>query len=140
MAELETKENEASVLAFLGAMTDKQRREDCMTVLEIMREATQAEPKMWGSSIVGFGRCSYETKAGQAGEWPATGFSPRKQNLMLYIMPGFARYDALMRRLGKHKTGKSCLYIKRLADIDKGVLKQLVAESVAAMSTKRVDR
>ena len=98
-----------------------------------MKQATKAEPKMWGSSIVGFGSYHYKGASGREGDWMLVGFSPRKQNLTLYIMAGFDRYDQLMKKLGKFSTGKSCLYIKKLADVDKKVLKELVGESVQYM-------
>lgn len=110
MAEAKTKQNEESVADFLGKVADEKRRNDCFAVVDLMREATGVEPKMWGRSIVGFGsyKCRYES--GREGEWPITGFSPRKNDLTLYIMPGFESVAALMAKLGKHKTGKSCLY------------------------------
>jgi hypothetical protein len=129
MAELKTRETGASVAAFLDAIPDDARRADCRQVSEIMRKATGAEPRMWGPSIVGFGNYRYQGASGETA-WFLTGFSPRKQNLTLYIMAGFARYPALMRTLGKHKTGKSCLYLKRLADVDPGVLAELIAASI----------
>jgi hypothetical protein len=130
MAELKTKPTGASVAAFLDAIPDEARRADCRRVVEIMRKATGAEPRMWGAGIVGFGRHRYQGASGVA-EWFLTGFSPRKQNLTLYVMAGFDRYPALMRTLGTHKTGKSCLYLKRLADVDLGVLTELIEASVA---------
>jgi hypothetical protein len=133
MAELKTKETAASVDAFLNGVTDTQRREDCTRVLDIMRIATGAEPKMWGDSIVGFGTYHYRYASGREGDWFLTGFSPRKNNLTLYVMAGFDRYDALLERLGKYSTGKSCLYIKRLADIDESALGELVRASVEHM-------
>ncbi len=136
MAELKTKPNEGDVAAFLAGVADPAKRRDCETVLEIMREATGSEPKMWGPSIVGFGSYRYTYESGREGDWMLTGFSPRKQNLTLYIMPGFGRYPELMAKLGKHKTGKSCLYLGRLADVDLDVLTELVRESVAYMRRK----
>jgi hypothetical protein len=133
MAELKTTETEASVAAFLATVADAQRREDCRRVLEIMRSATGVEPKMWGDSIVGFGSYHYRYESGREGDWFVTGFSPRKSSLTLYIMAGFDRYEALLSRLGKHSTGKSCLYIRRLADVDEAALRQLVAASVQHM-------
>jgi hypothetical protein len=101
-----------------------------------MKKITKAEPKMWGSSIVGFGSYHYKYASGREGDWPITGFSPRKQNLTLYIMPGFARYGELMKKLGKHKTGKACLYINSLDDIHLPTLKELVKQSVQYMAKK----
>ncbi len=137
MAELKTKPNEQSVAKFLKGIADKQTREDCFTILEIMKQITKAEPKMWGSSIVGFGNYHYKYESGREGDWFLTGFSPRKQNLTLYIMPGFSQYDELMKKLGKHKTGKSCLYIKTLADVNLPTLKKLIQESVKHTSKKK---
>jgi len=140
MAELKTKPTQASVLDFLGMLSDDQRRNDCLVVLELMKAATGAEPVMWGSSIVGFGRYQYRYKSGRQGEWPVISFSPRKNDLTLYIMPGFDRYESLLARLGKHKTGKSCLYLKRLSDVDLSILIELIGESVKAMAPLRVDK
>ncbi|RJP53850.1 MAG: DUF1801 domain-containing protein [Anaerolineaceae bacterium] len=131
--ELKTKKNEASVKDFINSIKDEQTRKDCSEILKIMKQATKAEPKMWGASIVGFGEYHYKYASGREGDWMLTGFSPRKQNLTLYIMAGFDRYDKLLKKLGKYTTGKSCLYIKRLADVDKKVLKELVTESVKVM-------
>ena len=102
-------------------------------IAKMMKQVTKAEPKMWGTSIVGFGTYHYKGKSGREGDWMLVGFSPRKQNLTLYIMAGFDRYDELLKKLGKYTTGKSCLYIKKLADVDKKVLKELVSESVKVM-------
>ncbi len=133
MAELKTQLNDASVEEFLNTVEDEQKRADCLAVLKLMKQVTKAQPKMWGTSIVGFGSYHYKGASGREGDWMLTGFSPRKQNLTLYIMAGFDNYDALMKKVGKHSTGKSCLYIKRLADVDTGVLKELVAQSVVHM-------
>jgi hypothetical protein len=138
MAEPKTKPTEASVSAFLDKVPDAARRQDCRTVLGLMREVTGEEPTMWGSSIVGFGRYRYKYESGREGEWPIVGFSPRKNDLTLYVTPGFEPFAGLMARLGKYKTGKSCLYIKKLSDVDLAVLRNLLAESVARMSDKRV--
>ena len=133
MAEAKTKRTKASVTAFLEKVSDAGRRQDAMRLLRIMKKAAKDEPTMWGSSIVGFGSYTYRYASGHTGEWPMTGFSPRKQDLTLYIMPGFERYEAMMGKLGKYKTGKSCLYIKRLADVDLAVLERLIAVSVKDM-------
>ncbi|MCL4274475.1 MAG: DUF1801 domain-containing protein [Anaerolineales bacterium] len=132
-AELKTKQTEASVDDFLNAIPNEQTRKDCFEIAKIMKQATRSEPKMWGTSIVGFGSYHYKGASGREGDWMLTGFSPRKQNLTLYIMAGFDRYEALLKKLGKFSTGKSCLYIKKLADVDKKVLKELVTESVKVM-------
>lgn len=136
MAEPKTKPTAASVSAFLNKVSDKGRREDCLAVLDIMKEVTGEEPQMWGSSIVGFGRYHYKYQSGRGGEWMITGFSPRKSDLTLYIMPGFEPFPNVMKRLGKYKTGKSCLYVKRLADVDVDVLKELVEKSFKRMAKK----
>jgi hypothetical protein len=137
MAELKTKATSASVADFLNAIEDDERRKDCKTVAKIMQKATGAKPKLWGPSIVGFGDHHYKYASGRELDWFLTGFSPRKKDLTLYIMPGFERYDALMASLGKHSTGKSCLYIKRLADVDTSVLEKLVTASVEHMKASR---
>ncbi|HEX6307702.1 MAG TPA: DUF1801 domain-containing protein [Longimicrobiales bacterium] len=129
MAELKTQANDASVDAFLSGIEDSARRADCARVLELMKDVTGAEPLMWGASIVGFGRYRYRYASGREGEWFITGFSPRKNSLTLYIMAGFDRYDDLLARLGRYSTGKSCLYVKRLSDVDADVLRELVAAS-----------
>lgn len=136
MAELKTKVNDQSVTAFLEANTDEKRRKDCFTVLEMMKKATGSEPKMWGDSIVGFGSYHYKYASGQEGDWLITGFSPRKQALTLYLMSGFDNYESILSRLGKFKTGKSCLYIKKLDDIDVTVLQELIDKSVHTFTTK----
>jgi len=129
--ELKTKLNESSVEGFLNGVEDEERRADCFRVLELMKKVTGEEPKMWGPSIVGFGSTHLKYESGRELDWMLTGFSPRKANLTLYIMSGFSRYDELMARLGKYKTGKSCLYIKRLSDVDVNILEDLVASSIA---------
>jgi len=133
MATLKTTPTEASVEAFLDAVEDDARREDCRTVLDLMQRVTGEPPQMWGASIIGFGSYHYVYESSREGDWFLTGFSPRKRSLTLYIMAGFSRYDELMERLGKHRTGKSCLYVNRLADIDLDVLEDLVRQSVAHM-------
>ena len=140
MAEPKTKETAESVSAFLDKVADKGRREDCLAVADIMRDVTKEEPRMWGSSIVGFGRYRYKYESGREGEWMITGFSPRKGDLTLYIMGGFDLFADVMKRLGKYKTGKSCLYIKKLADVDLDVLKDLVTRSVKKMAAKRIHK
>src|SRR3990170_1661888 len=130
MAELKTKQNDQSVDEFLKAIPDERRRKDCFTVLELMKNATDEEPKMWGDAIVGFGAYHYKYASGREGDSFLTGFSPRKQNLTLYIMSGFGEYDDLLNKLGKYKTGKACLYINKLEDVDLSVLQELVTKSV----------
>jgi hypothetical protein len=130
MAELKTKVNKASVEKFITGIKDEQKRKDARQILEMMKKATKADPKMWGASIVGFGEYHYKYGSGREGDWFAAGFSPRKQNLTLYIMGGFDEYDSLLQKLGKHSTGKSCLYIKRLDDVDRKVLQEIITKSV----------
>jgi len=136
MAELKTKPTDGNVITFIDGVEDEQRRKDCHTILKLMRDVTEEEPKMWGGSIVGFGTYHYVYASGREGDWPLAGFSPRKQSLTLYIMAGFKRYDELMGKLGKHKTGKSCLYVSKLDDIDVDVLRELVQASVNYMKQK----
>jgi len=136
MAELKTRSTDASVTDFIGSVEDDQKRQDCLVLLGMMEQITGARPKMWGDSIVGFGQYHYIYGSGREGDWFLTGFSPRRQNLSVYIMAGFDRYAALMQRLGRHKTGKSCLYIRRLDDIALEVLRELVAQSLAHLSRK----
>lgn len=133
MAELKTRPSGASVETFLQGIADEARREDCRALLVLMRRVTGAEPEMWGPSIVGFGSYHYRYASGREGDWFLTGFSSRKRDLTLYIMAGFSEYDDLLARLGPHKTGKSCLYVKRLADLDLEVLEALIAASVEHM-------
>ncbi len=134
MAEPKTKVNDQSVTTFLDAVSDERRRKDCYTVLEMMQKAARAEPKMWGDAIVGFGSYHYIYASGREGDWPLTGFSPRKQDLTLYLTPGFEAYEDILSRLGKFKTGKSCLYIKKLEDVNLAVLQELIDKSVLAQS------
>ena len=134
MSELKTKKNNASVAAFLDGIEHEKRRDDCRAVVKLMADATGERPKMWGSSIIGFGSYHYKYASGREGDWMATGVSPRKQSLTLYIMTGFPRHDALMNKLGSYTTGKSCLYIKKLEDVDTGVLKRLVRKSFEHVS------
>ncbi len=128
-AELKTVKTMASVEGFLEGV-DEARRHDCRTLLRIMKKATGEAPRMWGSTIVGFGTYHYKYDSGREGDWFLTGFSPRKQDLTIYITSGFDRHEALLAKLGRHKTGKSCLYVKRLADIDLGVLETLLSASI----------
>lgn len=136
MAELKTKLNDGSVEDFLNSVEDEQKKKDSIEVLNIMTQITGDDAKMWGSSIIGFGNYHYKYDSGREGDWFITGFSPRKQALTLYIMAGFSRYDELLQKLGKYKTGKSCLYVKKLEDIDLNVLKELISSSVKYMKEK----
>ncbi|GAB4251141.1 MAG: hypothetical protein Kow0027_14910 [Saprospiraceae bacterium] len=131
-----TQPHDGSVEDFLNSVEDEQKRKDAWQVLNMMKEITGYEPVLWGPSIVGFGTYHYKYESGREGDFMRTGFSPRKTALTVYIMPGFGRYEELMAKLGKYKTGKSCLYIKRLSDVDLGVLRELIAESVAYMDEK----
>jgi len=139
MSDLKTRPTDASVEAFIDAVDHPRRREDAHILLDLMRRVTGEKPVMWGPAIVGFGRYRYRYASGQEGDWPIAGFSPRRQNLSIYIMPGFERYGALLSRLGKHKTGKSCLYINKLADVDMDVLESLVRTAVADMKRRYPD-
>ena len=136
MAERKTQETHASVDAFLDGVVHHKRRRDGLVVRDLMRRVTGFEPRMWGPSIVGFGRYHYTYDSGREGDFFLTGFSPRKQALTVYIMPGFSGYEDLMARLGKHKTGRSCLYINKLEDVDLEVLEDLVRRSVEFMKKK----
>ena len=136
MAELKTQQTNASVTAFLAAIEDPQQRADAKKLSAMMRKATGSRAKMWGTSIVGFGSYHYVYASGREGDWPIVGYSPRKQNLSIYIMSGFSGNEKLMAKLGKHKTGKSCLYVKRLADVDEQVLEQLIDKSVEFIRSK----
>jgi hypothetical protein len=132
-AELKTKVNKASVEDFLNSIEDEQKRADCFEISKIMTQVTKEKPKMWGASIVGFGTYHYKGASGREGDWMLTGFSPRKQNLTLYLMGGFDMHKDLLKKLGKFKTSVGCLYIKKLDDVDKKVLKQLVTQTVKTM-------
>ena len=136
MAELKTKPNDQNVDDFLQTVGDPAKREDCHRVLDIMKQITQQEPKMWGDSMVGFGNYHYQYTSGREGNWFLTGFSPRKHSLTIYIMAGFDKFDNLMSKLGKYKNSKSCLYVKKLEDIDLGILKELIAESIKLVSKR----
>ena len=133
MAGNKTQPTRQSVSSFIAAVEPDERRSDCRTLITMMKAIAKAPPRMWGPSMVGFGTYHYKYASGREGDFFLTGFSPRKQDLTVYIMSGFDRYPALMKKLGKHKTGRSCLYIKRLANVDLKVLKALIAESVTHM-------
>ncbi len=134
MAEIKTKKNEASVDAFLQTIKEEGKRKDCEIILKMMKQVSKQEPKMWGTSIVGFGSYHYKSeRSKQEGDWFITGFSPRKQNLTIYIMPGIDYYKDLVKQLGKCKTSVSCLYINKLADVDIAVLKQLITTAYKRM-------
>jgi len=133
MAEITTKENKASASAFLNSIDDTRKRSAAKKVAAMMRRATGKRAKMWGSAIVGYGKYHYKYESGREGDFMLVGFSPRKRNLAVYIMPGFAEFPALMKKLGKYKTGKSCLYLNKLEDVDATVLEKLIDRSVKVM-------
>ena len=134
MAELKTKKSNASVPKFLNSIENDQRRNDGLALLEIFEQTTKMQPSLWGDSIVGFGEYHYKSeRSSQEGDWPLTGFSPRKRNMTVYIMPGFSNYQNLLGRLGQHKTSVSCIYFNKLENIDVKVLKQIIRRSVADM-------
>ncbi len=130
MSELKTKPNEASVTDFLQSIPDAQQRADAERLIELMRTVTGEPATMWGTQMVGFGRYRYRYASGHGGEYFLTGFAPRKANLTLYLAPGLERHADLLARLGKHKNGKGCLYIKRLSDVDLKTLQELIDASV----------
>jgi hypothetical protein len=130
MAELKTKKTEASVEAFIDSVPDERKRADARALVEMMREITKAEPKMWGSAIIGFGDRSLKYADGRELAWFQSGFSPRKKDLTLYLTGGHAGYPDLMKALGKHTVGKGCIYIKRLEDVHVPTLKKLIRASV----------
>ena len=130
-AEIKTKQNEGSVADFLNAVDDEQKKNDANEVLEMMKTATKLEPRMWGASLIGFGSKVYKSPAsGREVDWFLVGFSPRKANLSLYVLNGFEKQGELLEKLGKHTTGQGCLYIKKLDDVDRKVLQQIVNASV----------
>jgi len=133
VSELKTRRNDASVEEFLASVANARRREDSFTLLAMLKRITGEEPKMWGSSIVGFGSYRYRYASGRSGEWLRIGFSPRKQSTTVYVMPGFSSHEEILARLGKHRTGKSCLYINKLPDVDLEVLEELMRGSLEAM-------
>jgi hypothetical protein len=135
MAENKTQKTKASVTEFINNIADETRRKDCQTVLKMMKDATGETPRMWGPSIVGFGDFRYKYDSGRGGDWFLAGFSPRKDSVTLYLVPSLDGHAARLQQLGKFKTGKSCLYIKRLSDVDPAVLKELIADGVKAAKT-----
>jgi len=135
-AKNKTTANEASVEGFLDSVKDDQKREDSYKILEMMKRLSGYEPKMWGSSIIGFGEYHYKYESGREGDMCRLGFSPRAQNLSLYFMPGYQDFSEYLSRLGKHKLGKSCLYIKRLSDIDETVLEEMIIRDLEMMEEK----
>ena len=133
VAKLKTRPNDADVGAFIAGIDDDAKREDAERLLALMADVTGEPATMWGQSIVGFGSYRYRYASGHQGEWMLTGFSPRKRNLTVYIMPGFATFESVLKQLGKHKTSRSCLYVQRLSDIDVDVLRTLIANAVDIM-------
>ena len=129
MADIQTKVNEASVEEFLNKVENEQKRKDCFEIIQIMKQVTEKEPKMWGPAIIGFGSYHYKYQSGREGDMPQIAFSPRKQNLTLYIGVGDNTENPLLKKLGKYTTGKGCLYIKKLTDVDRNVLQQLIIDS-----------
>jgi len=136
-AELKTKENDASVEAFIASQPNEVAA-DCRAIMQLMHKVTGEEARMWGASIVGFGKYRYKGASGREGEWMLTGFSPRKANLSLYILTGLDKSVEQLKKLGKHSTGKGCLYIKRLGDVDVKVLEGLIAKGVKGLEKMRV--
>ncbi len=136
MADIKTKPTDASVLEFLNSIENETRRRDGFRLLEIFNSIMDEPPVMWGDSIIGYGTYHYKYESGHEGDMLITGFSPRKQNLSLYIMPDFASKEELLSKLGKHRLGKSCLYINKLADVDLMVLKELIEKGVKYMHEK----
>lgn len=135
-AKNKTVQNEGSVDDYMAAIEPEQRREDCQKILDMMQSITGWEPKMWGPSIVGFGEYHYKYDSGREGDHLRIGFSSRAQNISIYIMPGYQDFDDELSRLGKHKKGKSCLYIKRMSDIDEAVLREMFEKGLALMEEK----
>jgi hypothetical protein len=129
MDELKTKKNEGNVINFLNSVENEKRKQDAFTILEMMKKITGEEAKMWGSGIIGFGDLHYKYKTGREGNWFRIGFSPRKQNTVLYFMNYFNGFEEILSRLGKFKTGKSCLYVSKLEDIHLDILKEMIKES-----------
>ncbi|MFZ0819477.1 MAG: DUF1801 domain-containing protein [Candidatus Acidiferrales bacterium] len=138
MSEPKTKATDASVAKFLAKIPDAKRREDCLTIVKLMKAATGEEPVLWGTSIVGFGRYRLQYAGGREAEWPIIGFSPRKNDLTLYVGLGSGEFKDLLGQLGKHKAGKGCLYLKGLDGVDQATLKKIMEESVKAKASKRV--
>lgn len=138
MAEAKTRPTKTSLASFLDSVPDAQRRADCEALAAMMKQVTGAPAVVWGTSIVGFGTYHYTYASGRTGDWPVVAFAPRKNDLTVYVMPGFDGLGDLLQRLGPHKTAKVCLYLKRLADVDRTVLAEIIERSVAAMASQRV--
>lgn len=138
MAELKTKPNDGDVQAFLISIEDDQKRRDAKELVRLMSELTGENPVMWGDSIIGFGTYRYANGSGKEQSWFLTGFSPRKQSISLYIMSGFSRSQGLLDQLGKHKVGKACLYINKLAEVDEDILKELITQSIRSLKENQI--
>mgnify|MGYP001378373726 CR=1 FL=1 len=136
MSGLRTRPTDQSVTGFLNEIGDEQRKRDCFRLVDLMQKITGAPPVMWGSSIIGFGSYHYTYASGREGDWMLTGFSPRKQNLTIYIMSGFDPFETDLKKLGRYKTGASCLYIKSLEEVDEGVLERLIRASVQFLKSQ----
>ncbi len=137
MAELKTKKTSASVMAFVNSIENQQRKKDARQLLTLFKEVTGFKPAMWGSTMIGYGMYHYKSdRSTQEGDWPRVGFSPRKANLTLYLVPGIAEYSDFLKKLGKHKTGVGCLYINKLSDIDIPTLKKMIKESLNEMNRR----
>lgn len=137
MAELKTQKTKISPSAFIASLKDEQRRKDSKALFKIFKEVTGLKPAMWGASIVGFGSYHYKSeRSAQEGDWPRTGFSPRKQNMTVYLMAGFKNFKAELKKIGKHKTSVSCLYFNKLEDLDQTILKKMIKASVAEMEKR----
>ena len=130
MSDLKTKPTDASVEEFLDAVDHPQKKADSFELLKIMKEVTQEEPIMWGTTIIGFGSYHYRYASGREGDWPIVGFSPRKRSLTVYLTPGLDEIGDLLGKLGKHRVGKGCLYINKLSDVDTDVLKEIIKKSI----------
>jgi len=126
----------SSVSKFIAAVENPVRRDDAIALMKMMQDATGEKPRMWGASIIGFGKCHYVYDSGREGDMPIIGFSPRKSSLVLYITMGFGEAGALLARLGKHRTSEACLYVTKLADVDRSVLNEVIVKSVAATKAK----
>ena len=140
MTENKTKPTQLSVAAFIDALTDQTKRADAKALVQLMQRATGEKPKMWGPSIIGFGSYHYKYDSGREGDMPVAGFSPRKAATVLYGITGFSGAEALLAKLGKHTTGKGCLYIRKLADVDRKVLEELAGMAVTAARARHADR
>ena len=136
MGDLKNTPTDENVNEFLNGIENDKKREDSITILNLMKKITGEEPKMWGPSMIGFGSYHYKYDSGREGDWFLTGFSPRKRNFSLYIMAGFEQYENLLQKLGKHQTGKTCLYVNQLDDIDINILEELIRKSVDYVKQK----